>query len=194
MLAQGGKVVRLGTLVVYASGPDVAGRVSGDRARDAVWDSDYDVIGIGVGKLADAVEDFSKQGLIRAQSPSTLPIAFEEAASRVLAQLAKHYLVSYCSPGRAGTRRLRLEVTHTNKDGNERHGDFETEFDARGFGPGCNPQQPPRLTLVPKTTRSSTPNQSAEPKPHKAPAEAPNEPGSDEDAPVAPPRAPGYAP
>ena len=33
-LAQSGKVVRVGTLVIYASGPDVAGRVDRDKAHD----------------------------------------------------------------------------------------------------------------------------------------------------------------
>jgi len=193
LLAQAGKVVKLGTLVVYASGPDVAGRVTGDQARDAVWESNYDAIVIGVGSRADAIEDFAKQGLVRAQSPSTLPIAFDEAASRVLAQLSKHYLVSYCSPARAGIRRLRLEVSYTNKSGDERHGDFETEFDARGFGPGCNPQQPPRLTLMPGESRPAASNKSGE-KPRKTPAGATSEPSSDDEAPVAPPRASGYAP
>lgn len=206
-LTQSGRVVRVGTLVVYAGGPDVAGRVDKDKAHDLVWQSPYDVIGVGVAEEADAVESFARRGLIRAQAADTLPIAFEEAASLTIEQLEKHYLVSYCSPARAGTRRLRLEVSYVNKAGEEHHGDFETDFSARGFGPGCNPQTTPRFTLAPKQPEP-------EPEPerrHKADAETDSKPadeqkgnhpkkGADsrqhdqgEDAPVAPPDQSGYA-
>jgi len=205
-LAQSGRVVRTGTLVVFSAGPDVAGRVDKDKTHDLVWQSPYDVIGIGVAEQADAVESFSRQGLIRAQAADTLPIAFEEAASLTIELLESHYLVSYCSPARAGTRRLRLEVSYVNKAGEEHHGDFETDFSARSFGPGCNPQTAPRFTLAPKAPEP-------EPEPerrHKADAETdtkrsneskggkPGAPDSHErdqgdDAPVAPPDQSGYA-
>lgn len=200
-LAQTGKVLRVGTLVVYASGPDVAGRVDGDKAHDLVWESPHDVLAIGVGEQADAVENLARRGLVRAQAASTIPIAFEEAASLTLEQLQKHYLVSYCSPARAGSRRLRLEVSYTNKAGEEHHGDFEFDFSAKGFGPGCNPQVAPRFTLSkaepepqPEPKRDS---ESAEPSKGakaKKPAGADaREHDQGEDAPVAPPDQSGYA-
>ncbi len=192
-LSQSGKVIRVGTLVVFSGGPDIAGRVDSDKAHDAVWESPHDVIGVGVAEHADAVEHVARRGLIRAQAADTLPIAFEEAADKALAELDKHYVVSYCSPARAGERRLRLEVTYTNKDGEEHHGDFETDFDAKGFGPGCNSQTVPRFTLVPRS----------EPEPPKSPskpaADAKKKPADSrerdqgEDAPVAPPDQSGYA-
>ncbi len=194
-LAQGGKLIRLGTLVVYSSGPDVAGRASNDDAHDAVWTSPYDVIAVGVGERADAFENLARSALIRAQADSTLPIAFEEAADKTIEQLEKHYLVSFCSPARAGTRELRLEVTYTDKEGDEHHGSFETEFNANGFGPGCNPLVTPRLTLVPKSApeKKSGP---AESKPKGGePAKTPDSREQDqgEEAPVAPPDRSGYA-
>lgn len=194
-LAQGGKTIRLGTLVVYSSGPDVAGRVSGDDAHDVIWNSPYDVVGVGVAEKADAVENLARSALIRAQADSTLPIAFEEAADATLEQLEKHYLVSFCSPARAGKRQLRLEVTYTNKAGDERHGNFETELNANGFGPGCNPLVTPRLTLVPK----ATPEKKSEAAPSKrksdddAKAVDSRQHDQGEDAPVAPPDQSGYA-
>jgi hypothetical protein len=199
-LAQSGKVIRIGTLVVYASGPDVAGRVDADKAHDLVWDSPYDVLAIGVGEQADAVENLARRGLVRAQAASTIPIAFEEAAMLTLEQLEKHYLVSYCSPARAGSRRLRLEVSYTNKEGEEHHGDFEFDFSAKGFGPGCNPQVTPRFTLSkaepepepePKRDRESAePSKGTKPK-KSAPDAREHDQG--EDAPVAPPDQSGYA-
>jgi len=204
-LAQSGKVGRVGTLVIYSAGPDVAGRATSDKAHDAVWESSYDVIGIGVGEQADALEHIARSGLHRAQAESTLPIAFEEAATEAIEELEKHYLVSYCSPARAGTRRLRLEVTFTNKEGEEHHGDFEHDFDAKGFGPGCNPQATPRFTLSKpepepererESKRTKRDQESAEPpagsKSKKPAPGAQHDPG--DDAPVAPPDRSGYAP
>jgi hypothetical protein len=199
-LNQSGKVVRTGTLVVYASGPDVAGRVDGDKVHDLVWESPYDVVAIGVGEQADAIESLARRGLVRAQAANTLPIAFEEAASLAIEQLEKHYLVSYCSPARAGERRLRLEVTYTNKDGEEHHGDFETDFSARGFGPGCNPQATPRFTLAPQGEAAPAPAPEPDLKSETGLTKKGKKPASDarhhdegEDAPVAPPDRSGYA-
>jgi hypothetical protein len=199
-LNQSGKVVRTGTLVVYSGGPDVAGRVDGDKAHDLVWESPYDVLAIGVADQADAIENLARRGLVRAQAASTLPIAFEEAASLTIEQLEKHYLVSYCSPARAGERRLRLEVTYTNKQGEEHKGDFETDFSARGFGPGCNPQATPRFTLAPKgevaPAPAPEPNLKSETgltKKGTKPKPDARQPDQGDDAPVAPPDQSGYA-
>jgi hypothetical protein len=197
-LAQNGKQIKLGTLVIYAGGPDLANRVDADDAHDAVWESPYDVIGVGVGERADAVENFARSGLIRAQADNTLPIAFEEAADKTLEQLEKHYLVSYCSPGRDGIRQLRLEVSYTNKAGDEQHGDFEMEFSAKSFGPGCNSQSPPRLTLVPKAAPARKKESDlTKPRPGEAAqgseALESSEHDRGEDAPVAPPDKSGYA-
>jgi hypothetical protein len=197
-LAQSGKVIRVGTLVVFASGPDVAGRADADAAHDAVWNSKYDVIGVGVAEKADAVEHIARGGLIRAQAADTLPIAFEEAADRTIAQLEKHYVVSYCSPARAGERRLRLEVSYLNKEGEEHHGDFEADFSAKSFGPGCNSQQTPRFTLAPKAAPKpewdSDANKSkTESKPTKPGKGDSRDHDRGEDAPVAPPDQSGYA-
>lgn len=196
-LAQSGKLIRVGTLVVFASGPDIAGRVDSDKAHDAVWESPYDVIGVGVAEQADAVEHFSRRGLVRAQAADTLPIAFEEVADKAVAELDKHYVVSYCSPARAGERRLRLEVTYTNKEGEEHHGNFETDFDAKGFGPGCNSQTVPRFTLVPRTKPEPPKESSKSPgeggkKPTQPDSRQRDQDGSD-DSPVAPPDQSGYA-
>lgn len=201
-LAQSGKVIRVGTLVVFASGPDIAGRVDSDKAHDLVWESPHDVLAIGVAEQADAIENLARRGLVRAQAASTIPIAFEEAASLTLEQLEKHYLVSYCSPARAGGRRLRLEVSYTNKQGEEHHGDFEFEFNAKGFGPGCNPQVTPRFTLSKPEPEPEAPpvkrdRESSEPpkgvKSKKTPAVDAGQHDQGEDAPVAPPDQSGYA-
>jgi hypothetical protein len=196
-LAPSGKVVKVGTLVVFSHGPDVAGRVDGDTLHDKVWESPYDVIAIGVGEQAESLEPIARRGLVRAQAADTLPIAFEEAASKAQGELEKYYLVSYCSPARAGSRRLRLEVKYTNKEGEERTGDFESDFSAKGFGPGCNPMATPRFTLTPKsepvTRREPDKGDGGEPAKRKKPAPDSREHDQGEDAPVPPPDQSGYA-
>jgi hypothetical protein len=200
-LNQAGKVVKVGMLVVYAGGPDVAGRADGDKAHDAVWESPHDVIAIGVAEQTEALEQFAKRGVVRAQAANTLPIAFEEAAGKVHDELEKYYLVSYCSPARAGSRRLRLEVKYTNKEGEEHSGDFEVDFDAKGFRPGCNPQQTPRFVVQPKEKPKhfdqgpAPTDDDAQGKPNgpKGKPGDSREHDQGEDAPVPPPDQGGYA-
>jgi len=60
----------------------------------------------------------------------------------------RDYLVSYCSPSRAGKRELRLEVTTKDAQGKLNVGSYQTEFDASGFGPGCNPLLAPHFVVA----------------------------------------------
>jgi hypothetical protein len=142
---KGGKPVKLGTLVVFSRGPDLAGRVSADVVSDALGETKNDVIGIVIGPDSSQL-DFLPGGVVHAEDGDSLPIAFEEAGSRVAAAHRKYYLVAYCSPARAGERRVRVEVTYTDVEGNEKSGDTTYELDATGFGAGCNPDTPPRFT------------------------------------------------
>ncbi|HWP05025.1 MAG TPA: vWA domain-containing protein [Polyangiaceae bacterium] len=143
--AQGNaKPVELATLVVFAGGPDLAGRTSDDKLYEALEQTKHDVIGIGVGEDVPYLS-FARGGVIHSQNADTLPIAFEEAGARVAATHAKYYLVAYCSPARAGKRSVRLEVVHENKDGDERSGSTDLEIDATGFGPGCSSETTPRF-------------------------------------------------
>jgi len=204
-LAQSGKRIKVGMLVLFSGGPDVAGRIDADKVHDAVWESPHDVIAIGVAEQVEGLEQFAKRGVVRAQAANTLPIAFEEAASKAQSELEKYYLVSYCSPARAGSRRLRLEVKYTNKEGAEHSGDFEVDFEAKGFGAGCNPQTAPRFTVQPKPKPSfdqgpPPTDQDAQGKPGKGDPKQGNgkpvdtrEHDQGEDAPVPPPDQGGYA-
>jgi hypothetical protein len=199
LLAQSGKPIRVGTLVVFASGADVAGRLDADKTHDAVWNSEHDVIGIvvGLGEDTDQLESLARGGMVRAQAKNTLPIAFEEAADKARSELEKHYLVSYCSPARAGERRLRLEVKYTNKAGEEQSGDFEYDFSAKGFGPGCNASVTPRFSLKPKkkdqdgAAGEPAKTDAATDKAHGKPDASERDQG--DEAPVPPPDQSGYA-
>jgi hypothetical protein len=138
------KPLRIGTLVVVARGPDLANRQSEDRMAQVLESVRFDVIAVGIGEDTPYL-GFARSGVVHAQSPDTLPVAFEEAATRAVATHGKYYLVAYCSPARAGERRVKLEVAYESKKGEDRGGSVEHDFDATGFGPGCNPTTPPRF-------------------------------------------------
>jgi hypothetical protein len=154
-LAIGRKPVRVGTLVVFARGPDLAGRVDDGKLYQSIDTAHHDVIGIGIGEDTPFLA-FARGGVIHAQNADTLPIAFEEAGSRVAATHAKYYLLAYCSPARAGRRSVRVEVVHEDKEGNEHTGSTEYEFDATGFSPGCRPEATPRFEPADESEKSDS--------------------------------------
>jgi hypothetical protein len=174
------KPVHLDTLVVFARGPDLAGRTAQSKLEDAIDASKHDLIGIGIGKDTPYL-DFARGGVIHAESAETLPIAFEEAGARVAATHEKYYLVAYCSPARAGKRDVRLEVTHVDKDGHEHSGSTEVELDATGFGPGCRVESEPRF------------EHAGEPDKRGGEARVNQAPRTDADAVVPPPSSGDYA-
>lgn len=207
-LMQAQKPVRVGTLVVFTQGPDSAGRLNDRELRRLVDKTPHHVIAIGIGHVPRDyyLDDIGRAGVIHAQDRHTLGIAFEDAAKRVGTLYDMYYLVSYCSPARAGQRTLRLEVAFTNKKGEEKSGSAQQRFDATGFGPGCDSRAAPHFVLTPTpeeafgshAAESSTHAGPApsEPKsePKTQPAPASSAPESDSDAIVPPPAKPGYAP
>jgi hypothetical protein len=167
-----GKPVKLGTLVVFSRGPDLAGRVTSDAVSDALQATKNDVIGVVIGPDSHQL-DFLPGGVVHAQDGDTLPIAFEEAGSRVVSAHRKYYLVAYCSPARAGGRRVRLEVSYEDAEGNEKGGDTTYELDATGFTAGCNPETPPRF----EHPKSEGHAGDAVPEKHERPDPSPREGG-----------------
>ncbi len=149
------KPVYVGTLVLFARGADLAGRVTDEQVQQALENSSYNVIGVGIGEQTPYLDSIARSGVVHAQSDDTVPIAFEDAASRALKTHRKYYALAYCSPGRAGTRSLRVEVEYR-KDESEKRASFATEFDAKGFGPGCKADTPPRF-VVPRPENEAAP-------------------------------------
>ena len=149
-LAAEGRPIQSGTLIVIASNPDLAGRVDADKVRNFVDNSPHHYFLITVGPWATSadVSFLGKNGGARAASQSTMTTPLETVASAVDDDYFRNYLVSYCSPARAGTRELRLEVATTDEQGKKSIGRYETQFDASGFGPGCNPLSLPRFVVA----------------------------------------------
>jgi hypothetical protein len=59
----------------------------------------------------------------------------------------RYYLLSYCSPARAGQRHVRIKVLSHDDEGKDVSGSLSTEFDASGFASGCDPSAVPRFVM-----------------------------------------------
>jgi hypothetical protein len=144
------RAVRAGTLAVFVRGPDLAGRFAEKELDKFLSDDTNKLVLIDVtgDKHDDTGERVSEAGVVHAQSAETLPIAFEEAATLVDGLREQYYLLSYCSPSRAGQRKLTVTVSVPDSEGKDDHDSFSTSFDATGFSAACDPQKVP--PLVPK--------------------------------------------
>ncbi|HTA92671.1 MAG TPA: hypothetical protein VK745_24000, partial [Polyangiaceae bacterium] len=127
-LAAEGRPIQSGTLIVIALNPDLAGRVDDNKVRDFVDKSPHQYFLMTVGPWATSadVSFIGKSGSARAASVNTLKSPLETVASSVDDAYFRNYLVSYCSPARAGTRELRLEVTTRDEQGKKSIGSYDT--------------------------------------------------------------------
>lgn len=140
--------MRFGTLVVFTDGTDRAARVSNDEMRKAVTDSQYEVFGIGLGVeiREDQIKQVGKNGTAMAHDKSQVTQAFDTIAKRIESQMKAYYLLSYCSPSRAGEHEVQIEAIAPSEDGkSEVKGRLSQRFDAAGFGPNCDPNRPPKF-------------------------------------------------
>lgn len=164
-LAAEGRPIRNGTLIVIALNPDSAGRVEESKLRDFIDESPHHYFLMTVGTTASAanLSFIGKNGETRAGSAMTMSAPLNDVANAIDNDYFRNYLVAYCSPARAGTRDLRLQVTTRDAQGKESVGSYSTQFDATGFGPGCSSDAPPHFVRA-------TPKESE--KEHKAVASA----------------------
>lgn len=154
--------LRFGTLVVFTDGTDHAHRVSRDETLREIADVNFDVFVIGVGAEIDEreLQAFSKSGSALSKDPAAVGAQFDAIAARIDGYTKRFYLLSYCSPARAGTHRLKVEPFLA--DG--KSGALEYDFDATGFGPQCDPTRKPnfdvrrpRLNQAQRTSKDKRP-------------------------------------
>lgn len=133
--------LRFGTIVVFTDGTDRASRMSLSDARGALDDSGYDVFAIGVGNEIDegTLSRIGYNGYVLVQDSSAVAQAFQAVSERILGYTRRFYLLSYCSPARAGRHEVTVEAVGPEGD----TGSVSYAFDAEGFGPNCNPERPP---------------------------------------------------
>ncbi len=133
-----------GTLVVFTDGTDRAGRVPREKLHELLDETSIDVIVMGVGQEIDAGElrAIGRKGAIVSKDRGKIAESFNAAAAKIEGASKRYYLLGYCSPARAGEHTLRIEAKS-----NGRTGSYEHKFNAQGFGPNCDPKQPPSFSL-----------------------------------------------
>jgi len=173
-LATEGRPVEHGTLIVVALNPDSAGRVEENKLRDFVDESPHHIFLMTVGTAASAADItfIGKTGGTRAGSPMTMGAPLNDVANAVDDELFRNYLVSYCSPSRAGKRDVKLEVTSRDAQGKASVGSYSTEFDADGFGPGCDAEASPQFVAKAKSAIPTTTAVASNSKPGNGKAKA----------------------
>jgi len=156
--------LKFGTLVVFTDGTDRAGRVPQNEMEQHIKEKPFDVFAIGLGAemKPDQLQRIGKSGTAMAADKNAIVKAFDDVGARVEARTKSYYLLSYCSPSRAGKHEVRIEAVAKDADGkSQKTGSLRSDFDATGFAPGCDPNTPPQFdvtkgdALAPKTTDDS---------------------------------------
>lgn len=143
--------LKFGTLVVFTDGTDHANRVSESDMRQHIREKPFDVFAIGLGaEIKQAqLEAIGKSGTALATDKSAIEKAFDDVGAKVEARTKSYYLLSYCSPARAGKHEVRIEATIKDGEGQpEKTGSLKSDFDATGFAPGCDPNTPPSFDVT----------------------------------------------
>lgn len=194
-LAQSSAPLGLGSLLVIARGPDLAGRTTREGLLDSVHTSPHRVLALTAGFTdPDAASELGPDGHESVARIENMEAELAELG-RVLEQdYNRYYLLSYCSPARAGKRSLLVRVRHHDDEGKPIEAQTYTEFSAEGFTGKCDPQAAPRF---PKE-RAGRGAMQAAPQPEPAAAATPSIPAISTPAPaeeqtIAPPPNSNYA-
>jgi von Willebrand factor type A domain len=136
--------LRFGTLVVFTDGTDRAHRASPDDVTRALDGADFETYVIGVGQEVDRgqLQRIGRSGTFASQNRADLQKGFDEVGARIEASSKRYYLLSYCSPSRAGVHDVEVEAHARSTTGRLRY-----RFDATGFGPTCDPNQRPAFDV-----------------------------------------------
>ncbi len=142
--------LRFGTLVVFTDGSDRARRVKWEDVQKALDTTPYDVFAIGLGaELQDAeLNRIGKDGTAKAADKAQVVKAFDDIATRIESQTKAFYLLSYCSPARAGKHELTIQASAKLPSGDSASGHLKDQFDATGFATGCDPNQRPNFDIT----------------------------------------------
>ncbi|HEY3444940.1 MAG TPA: vWA domain-containing protein [Myxococcales bacterium] len=137
--------LRFGTLVVFTDGTDHAHRVSSSDLQTALNGVNFEVFVIGVGAEVQEAElqAIGRSGASLSKDPAAVGVTFDQVAARIEGFSKRFYLLSYCSPSRAGSHELKIEP-----QGPEgRTGSLTYLFNADGFGPDCDPNRKPSFDV-----------------------------------------------
>jgi len=161
------KEVRYGTIVTVLRGPDLAGRRTLDEVEAAAEESGFDYFSVSpVEPEIEGVGVIGRDLQFEFKSLDSLPMRLQDAGMRVRNGWFSNYLISYCSPARAGNRELGIEVTFEGVTGGKKTGTDSAEFEAKSFTGGCKVKTggPPAIVNAPPTSsvEKTEPSQSDE--------------------------------
>jgi hypothetical protein len=134
------KPVKLGTLVVLSQGPDLAGRKTDRELYQALEASpaEHYLISPDQVEITEA-GPLGEDGRYTFTGAAELPMRLQDLGMRVRKAWGRHYLLTYCSPSRAGKRDVTISVHFNDSEGAGRSGSGDAEFVADGFTAGCHP-------------------------------------------------------
>jgi len=149
-LGKANQPLKFGTLVVFTDGTDRANRVPASTMQQHIREKPFDVYAIGLGAemKEPQLQDIGKSGTAMAADKTAIVKAFDDVGARVEARTRSYYLLSYCSPSRAGKHEVRIEAIFRDAQKNESTGSLKSDFDATGFLPGCDPSTPPAFDVT----------------------------------------------
>jgi hypothetical protein len=163
-LGRASQPLKFGTVVVFTDGTDRANRVPADAMTQHIREKPFDVFAIGLGAeiKESQLNEIGKSGTAMAADKNAVVKAFDEVGARVDARTKSFYLLSYCSPSRAGKHEVRIEAILSDSQGKgEKTGSLQTDFDATGFAPGCDPNAPPSFDVTKGDSLAPPPDKEA---------------------------------
>ncbi len=136
--------LRFGTLVVFTDGTDRAHRASPDDVDRSLDSAGFETYVIGVGQEVDRrqLSRIGRSGTFASQNPADIKKGFDEIGARIESASRRYYLLSYCSPSRAGEHEVEIEAIAAGSSGR-----LSYRFNATGFGPNCDPNQRPAFDV-----------------------------------------------
>ncbi|GAC1354905.1 MAG: hypothetical protein NVSMB47_08340 [Polyangiales bacterium] len=142
------KPLKFGTLVVFTDGTDRANRVTKQQLDDELKKpeyKDYDLYAIGVGaEMANSkLEDIGRTETVKENDQKNLGKAFDQMAAKIEGKTGRYYLLSYCTPSRAGEHEVTVEAHADGKSGTIKY-----KFMADGMGPNCDPNTAPDFDIT----------------------------------------------
>lgn len=190
-LVQSNKPLQLGSLLVLARNPDLAGRTSAEKLEDKLFETPHEVFAVTFGESEneDLSRTIGRSGHAHARLFENMEGALNEIAAQLEANYNRYYLLAYCSPARAGARALMIEVHAPDAEGGARTGEAHLEFNAQGFTSGCDATARPRFTKRGSASTSAQSTSSSQPTPARSEpaATAPTTESGSADAPAEPP-------
>lgn len=142
-----GTVEPLGSLIVVARRPDLAGRTDENAARAVVEGRRAFLLKVGAWSHDTSLDWIGSGGVRGAASLGTLGTPVDELGRLVDDIFLRSYVISYCSPARAGKRTLEVVVRVDDESGAKHRAAATGEFDATGFNASCTASSSLRRAL-----------------------------------------------